>query len=200
MERRAVNPWTWQDQFGYVQANEASGAERVLVCSGQTSVDADGQPMHEGDMGAQVGQALDNVETVLNEAGYTLADVVRLNYYVTDVDALGVAQRRQAHRFRTWRTGEYDGEHAGSLAPGPPLARARADSVQRAVSQDGEADEARDHHRDVADSGKLLEHHDPPREGLDRHHVAQAGARQGGEAEEQQLHPGAVARPDRPRP
>jgi enamine deaminase RidA (YjgF/YER057c/UK114 family) len=87
MDRRAVNPWTWQDEFGYVQANEVSGVERVLVCAGQTSVDADGQPLHEGDMGAQVGQALDNVEAVLTEAGFTLADVVRLNYYVTDVDA-----------------------------------------------------------------------------------------------------------------
>jgi enamine deaminase RidA (YjgF/YER057c/UK114 family) len=87
VERRAVNPWTWQDQFGYVQANETSGVQRVLFCSGQTSVDADGQPMHEGDMGAQIGQALDNVEAVLREAGFELADVVRLNYYVTDVDA-----------------------------------------------------------------------------------------------------------------
>jgi enamine deaminase RidA (YjgF/YER057c/UK114 family) len=87
MERRIVNPWSWQDQFGYVQANEISGMERVLVCSGQTSVDPDGQPMHEGDMGAQVGQALDNLETVLGEADFALADVVRLNYYVTDVDA-----------------------------------------------------------------------------------------------------------------
>jgi enamine deaminase RidA (YjgF/YER057c/UK114 family) len=87
MERRAVNPWSWQDRFGFVQANEATGVERVLVCSGQTSVDADGQPVHEGDMGAQVEQVLDNVETVLSEAGFTLADVVRLNYYVTDVDA-----------------------------------------------------------------------------------------------------------------
>ena len=87
MERRAVNPWTWQDQFGYVQANEVSGVEQMLVCAGQTSVDADGQPLHEGDMGAQVGQALDNVEAVLTEGGFTLADVVRLNYYVTDVDA-----------------------------------------------------------------------------------------------------------------
>jgi enamine deaminase RidA (YjgF/YER057c/UK114 family) len=87
MERRTVNPWTWQDQFGFVQANLASGVERVLVCSGQTSVDADGQPMHDGDMGAQVMQALDNLETVLTEAGFALADVVRLNYYVTDVDA-----------------------------------------------------------------------------------------------------------------
>jgi enamine deaminase RidA (YjgF/YER057c/UK114 family) len=87
MDRRAVNPWTWQDQFGYVQATEVSGVERVLVCAGQTSVDADGQPLHEGDMGAQVGQALDNVEAVLTEGGFTFADVVRLNYYVTDVDA-----------------------------------------------------------------------------------------------------------------
>jgi enamine deaminase RidA (YjgF/YER057c/UK114 family) len=87
MERRVINPWTWQDQLGFVQANETSGVERVLLCSGQTSVGADGQPLHEGDMGAQVSQALDNLETVLTEAGFTLADVVRLNYFVTDVDA-----------------------------------------------------------------------------------------------------------------
>jgi enamine deaminase RidA (YjgF/YER057c/UK114 family) len=87
MERRIFNPWTWQDQFGFVQANQLSGVERVLVCSGQTSVDADGRPMHEGDMGAQVMQALDNLETVLSEAGFALADVIRLNYYATDVDA-----------------------------------------------------------------------------------------------------------------
>ena len=87
MERRIVNPWTWQEQFGYVQANEIGGVERVLVCAGLASVDSDGQPLHEGDRGAQVGQALDNLETVLGEAGFTLADVVRLNYFVTDVDA-----------------------------------------------------------------------------------------------------------------
>lgn len=80
MKRRIVNPWTWQDQFGYVQANEISGMERVLVCAGQTSVNADGQPLHEGDMGAQVGQAFDNLEAVLSEAGFALADVVRMNY------------------------------------------------------------------------------------------------------------------------
>ena len=38
-------------------------------------------------MGAQVGQALDNLEIVLGEAGFALADVVRINYFVTDVDA-----------------------------------------------------------------------------------------------------------------
>jgi enamine deaminase RidA (YjgF/YER057c/UK114 family) len=98
MERRVVNPWTWQDQYGFVQANEASGVERVLVCSGQTSVDAQGQPLHEGDMAAQVAQALANVETVLGEAGFELGDVVRLNYYVTDVEAFVAAGGALAER------------------------------------------------------------------------------------------------------
>jgi enamine deaminase RidA (YjgF/YER057c/UK114 family) len=88
MERRVINPWTWQDAFGFVQANEVGGPGRMLVCAGQTSVDADGHPVHPGDMRAQVGQALDNLETVLRDAGMSLKDVVRLNWYTTDVDAL----------------------------------------------------------------------------------------------------------------
>ena len=43
--------------------------------------------MHAGDMAKQVNQALDNLETVLTKAGLTLADVVRLNYYTTDLAA-----------------------------------------------------------------------------------------------------------------
>jgi hypothetical protein len=39
MRRRAINPWTWQDAFGYVQANEISGAQRVLICSGQLATE-----------------------------------------------------------------------------------------------------------------------------------------------------------------
>jgi enamine deaminase RidA (YjgF/YER057c/UK114 family) len=87
VERRAVNPWRWQDQFGFVQANEVRGIERVLVCSGQTAVDAEGRPQHPGDMRAQLVLALDNVEAVLREAGLDWSHLVRLNYYTTDVDA-----------------------------------------------------------------------------------------------------------------
>lgn len=86
MERRIVNPWTWQDRFGFVQANDVTGAERIVHCAGQTSVDENGEPVHTGDMGGQVAQALDNLETVLRDAGLTLADVVRLNYFTMDVD------------------------------------------------------------------------------------------------------------------
>jgi enamine deaminase RidA (YjgF/YER057c/UK114 family) len=86
VERRIINPWTWQDQYGFVQASEVSGARRVLYCAGQTACDANGAPMHPGDMRAQINLALDNLETVLREAGLDLSNVVRLNYYTTDVD------------------------------------------------------------------------------------------------------------------
>ena len=87
MERRVINPWTWQDAFGFFQANEVSGVQRALICSGQASMDAEGGPAHPGNMGAQLTQALDNLETVLTDAGFKLSDVVRLNIYTTDVEA-----------------------------------------------------------------------------------------------------------------
>ena len=88
MERRIINPGTWQDNFGFVQGHEVSGAQRVLFCAGQTSNDAEGTPVHPGDIRAQVNQAFDNLEGVLKQADFTLADVVRINYYTTDVDLL----------------------------------------------------------------------------------------------------------------
>jgi enamine deaminase RidA (YjgF/YER057c/UK114 family) len=86
MERRVINPWTWQDAFGFVQAVEITGGGQVLFCSGQTSNDADGNVLHAGDMRAQINAALDNLETVLQASGFELAHVVRLNMYTTDVD------------------------------------------------------------------------------------------------------------------
>jgi enamine deaminase RidA (YjgF/YER057c/UK114 family) len=64
-----VNPWEWQDNFGFSQAIEFSGHERVLMCAGQTSVDENGTPMHDGDMRAQALKALENLQAVLAQAG-----------------------------------------------------------------------------------------------------------------------------------
>jgi enamine deaminase RidA (YjgF/YER057c/UK114 family) len=86
MKRKIINPWKWQDQMGFVQANEVSDVKRVLVCSGQAAMSAEGKPMHAEDMRAQITLALDNLETVLREAGLDWSNVVRLNYYTTDVD------------------------------------------------------------------------------------------------------------------
>ena len=88
MHRTAVNPWQWSLQFGFNQAECVEGHQRVLLCSGQTSVDAQGAAQHAGDMAAQIKLALDNLEAVLSEAGMGLVDVVRLSMYTTDVDEL----------------------------------------------------------------------------------------------------------------
>jgi enamine deaminase RidA (YjgF/YER057c/UK114 family) len=90
-ETKPVNPWTWQDRLSFSQAVEARGAERVLYCAGQTSVDGHGNVLHAGDMAAQLDRAFDNLETVLSQAALTLANVVRLNYYVTDMQAFVAA-------------------------------------------------------------------------------------------------------------
>lgn len=87
MEQRQINPWKWQDQFGFSQGIETTSAGRVLYCAGQASVDENGKPVHAGDMRKQIEQAFRNLETVLKAAGYGLENVVRLNYYTTDVDA-----------------------------------------------------------------------------------------------------------------
>ena len=87
MERRIINPWSWQDKYGFVQANEISGAARTLVCSGQTAIDADGNAIHSGDI-AELKIALDNLEEVLHKADFSLSDVVRMIIYTTDVDKL----------------------------------------------------------------------------------------------------------------
>jgi len=87
MEKRTINPWTFQDAMGYSQAIEVGQAKRTLVCAGQTSVDGNGSPLHAGDMAAQLKQAMANLETVLQAGGFDLHDVVRLNFYTTDIGA-----------------------------------------------------------------------------------------------------------------
>jgi enamine deaminase RidA (YjgF/YER057c/UK114 family) len=88
MERTSVNPWSWSVTLGFDQAQLVEGRRRELICSAQDAVDADGNPQHPGDMAAQLGLAIDNLVAVLAEADMTLADVVRLNIYTTDVDSL----------------------------------------------------------------------------------------------------------------
>jgi enamine deaminase RidA (YjgF/YER057c/UK114 family) len=86
MERTAVNPNSWSQEFNFNQAELIDGARRVLVCAGQTSVDDAGEAVHAGDMPGQLARLLDNLEAVLQGAGMTLADVVRIIIYTTDVD------------------------------------------------------------------------------------------------------------------
>jgi enamine deaminase RidA (YjgF/YER057c/UK114 family) len=100
MDIRPVNPWTWQDKFTYSQGAEVTGGTRTLYCAGQAAVDDQGNPVHPGDMAAQLGQAFDNLEAVLRKAGMSLSNLVRLNIYTTDIAsflaASGVVEQRLA--------------------------------------------------------------------------------------------------------
>ena len=88
LERTAVNPVTWSAEMGFNQGELVSGHTRTLYCSGQTAMGGEGKPQHDGDMAAQLALSLDNLEAVLAEAGMSLANLVRLNVYTTDVDQL----------------------------------------------------------------------------------------------------------------
>ncbi len=88
VERTAVNPWPWSVALGYHQGEVVSGYTRTLYCAGQAAMSGDGEPEHAGDLAAQVALSLDNLAAVLAEAGMTLADLVRLTVYTTDVDLL----------------------------------------------------------------------------------------------------------------
>jgi enamine deaminase RidA (YjgF/YER057c/UK114 family) len=88
VQRTPINPHSWTIPLGFDQAQIVEAHQRMLVCSGQDAVDADGKPQHPGDMAAQLELALDNLEAIVAAADMTLANIVRLNVYTTDVDEL----------------------------------------------------------------------------------------------------------------
>lgn len=70
---------------GYAHAVTASG--RLAFVSGQVAIDDDGKIVGD-DMAAQTRQALGNLHRVLRSLGAGWPDVVRFNWYVTDVAGL----------------------------------------------------------------------------------------------------------------
>lgn len=87
MEKRATNPWKWQDERSYVQAVEVIRPEGTLYVSGQTAIDAHGKSS-KADMKTQLVHALENLEQVIKEAGYNCKNIVRLNIYTISTDEL----------------------------------------------------------------------------------------------------------------
>jgi 2-iminobutanoate/2-iminopropanoate deaminase len=88
MNRRQVNPWTWQDQFGFSQAWRVDDAQSIVFVSGQGPISPDGELVGEGDFEAQTRQVFENLRTVLSEAGAGLEAVVKITVYLTDMGTL----------------------------------------------------------------------------------------------------------------
>ncbi len=84
MQQSSINPWDWQDQFGFSQAWRIEGPGTVIEISGQTAMSSEGTVQHEDDFRGQTRLVFENLKTVLAEAGAEPADVVKLGAYLTD--------------------------------------------------------------------------------------------------------------------
>ena len=60
--------------------------KRMVFVAGQLARDRAGNVVGKGDMRAQIRQVGENIKAALAAAGATLADIVKTNTYVTDID------------------------------------------------------------------------------------------------------------------
>jgi len=68
---------------GYSHVAEITNG-KIIYTSGQVARDASGELVGEEDFRAQVEQAFRNLDTAIQAAGGTFANVVKLNYYCVD--------------------------------------------------------------------------------------------------------------------
>ena len=106
MNRRIINPWTWQYKHGFagfVHANEVKNSKGMLFAAGQVSVDEEGNLLYPGDMVKQIKQIFDHIEVLLEQADFKLSDVMKLTYYTTDMQAFlsGPVQEVLGERMHT---------------------------------------------------------------------------------------------------
>jgi len=88
MDKRQLNPWRWQDQFGFSQAWRVDAAQSIVFLAGQAPISPDGQLVGEGDFEAQTRQVFENLHTVLEQSGASFESIVKLVVYVTDTTKL----------------------------------------------------------------------------------------------------------------
>jgi len=87
LNKQQVNPWSWQDRFGFSQAWRVDGADAVVFISGQGPLTADGELVAD-DFETQARQTFENLRTVLEDAGASFEAVVKVNVYLTDISTL----------------------------------------------------------------------------------------------------------------
>lgn len=93
---RVLLPEGWPKPSGYANGILAEG--RTVFLGGQIGWDAGGV-FAQGFVG-QVRQALQNIVDVLAEAGATPADVVRLTWFVTDIEAYATSLKEIGAAYR----------------------------------------------------------------------------------------------------
>lgn len=73
------------DLPSYAQGVKVTGAQTILFISGQVAYDDQGGPTHGRDFAAQAREVFRALQAQVEAGGRTLADVVKLNTYLTDI-------------------------------------------------------------------------------------------------------------------
>ena len=87
---------------GIFSAGVSVPAGRMVFVSGQVARNAQGETVGKGDIRAQTTQTMENVKTVLEAAGATIDDVVKVTVFVTNVkDDLAAIHEVRAKYFKS---------------------------------------------------------------------------------------------------
>lgn len=85
----------------YSQAIAVSNPQGILFVSGQIPLNPETGEMVQESIEAEVERVLQNVKAVVEEAGYTLADVVKSTVYLTDMGDFAAMNGIYARYFPT---------------------------------------------------------------------------------------------------
>jgi 2-iminobutanoate/2-iminopropanoate deaminase len=83
-----IEPYCAKDVFNpsaYSQAVKVTGAQTILFLSGQVAYDEKGGPAFRGDIVGQAREVFRAIKAQVEAGGGTLANVVKLNTYLTDI-------------------------------------------------------------------------------------------------------------------
>lgn len=96
VRRRIASGAIWESQAGYSRAVRAGN---YVAVSGSAAVGPDGELVGADDMYAQSRRCIEVIAAALEEAGSSLADVVRTRMYVTDIEQWPAVARAHKEAF-----------------------------------------------------------------------------------------------------
>ena len=83
------NPVGLSTPKGYSHVAEVDlGKSKMLVLSGQVALDVNGKLIGKDDVAKQTEQVFTNIKHIVEDAGGTMNDVIKLTYYVKDVSKI----------------------------------------------------------------------------------------------------------------
>ncbi len=105
--------------------SQAVKVGKTVYLSGQIPLLPETMELVEGDMAVQISRVFDNLQAVTEAAGGGLADIVKLNIYLTDLSHFPLVNEVMAHYFKQ----PYPARAAVGVAALPKGAAVEMDAV-----------------------------------------------------------------------